>query len=794
MIIRNVKFAFRAFLKRPGYSFITVFGLGIGLACFALITLFVRDELSYDKHHENAEQVYRVSFRGQPPNSEPDFFAVTSSPVGRYLRQDYPEVESVVRLNDYAATILQNGEYYFGETFWFAEPELFDIFTLPIVSGESSGHLVEPFTMVMTQTMAQKYYGDRDPVGEQMVLNDSVYVEITAVIEDLPATSHLAADFFVSYATLLQWRPERDSWLGLGLYTYIKLGDGVEEAAFSEKIKPMVHTYFGEQLDSFGFKAELFLEPLTDIYLKSKIGAQLGPTGDMTQVWVFSAVAIFVLLLACINFTNLATARSMERAREVGVRKALGSTRGALVAQFLAESVFLAMVAFVLALLMGAIALPALNSIAGKEIALSALLSLDMMGILVGFALLSGLLGGAYPALALSSFKSVDVLKGSFHSTRSGAIVRKILVSAQFAISVALIAGTMLVYQQLQFMRGQELGFDQEQMLVIDAQTVSRDLMEQNTDTIISELENLSVVREVSLSGTIPGRPTGRLLFSAEGLEDDDVRSGASLRIGYDYFGNYGIPIIAGRSYSRDFATDLTDAIVINEEMVRYVGWERPEAAIGKMFNDVTVIGVVGDYHHESLKVIIQPSMYWLSPRTVGFVSIRVAGNDASEAARQVREVWASLFPAFPFESFFLDDDFNRLYQSEERMLNIFGIFSFLAILIACLGLFGLAAFTAAQRTKEIGIRKVMGASVPSIVRLLSKEFAYLVLAGFVVAVPATLYGIGKWLEPFPYRISVSWWVFALAGIGALTIALVTVGYQAARAASVDPVRSLRYE
>ncbi len=303
-----------------------------------------------------------------------------------------------------------------------------------------------------------------------------------------------------------------------------------------------------------------------------------------------------------------------------------------------------------------------------------------------------------------------------------------------------------------------------------------------------------SLSLSLSLSGTIPGRRSGRRLFSAEGLEEDVIRSRARLGIGYDFFENYGIPVIAGRSYSRDFATDLTDAIIINEEMVRYVGWESPEAAIGKLLNDSPVIGVVGDYHHESLKDVIQPSMYQLSPRAVGFVSIRVAGNDASEAIAQVREVWASLFPAFPFESFFLDDDFNRLYQSEERMMNIFGIFSFLAILIACLGLFGLAAFTAAQRTKEIGVRKVMGATVPSIVRLLSTEFGYLVLAGFVVAVPATLYGIGKWLEPFPYQISVSWWVFALAGIGTLTIALVTVGFQAAKAASADPVRSLRYE
>ncbi len=798
MFFRNLRISFRSLLKRPGFSFINIFGLAIGLACFALITLFVRDELSYDSHHEDADRVYRVTFVGQPPNSDPDYFAVVSSPVGLTIRDEVPGVESVLRLVEFGGTVLKNDTYFFDDRSWFAEPQIFDVFTMPFVEGSREGQLERPNTMVITESMAEKYFPDESAMGKSLTMNDSLHYEVTAVIEDIPAASHFEGDMFISYSTRLQRVPENNSWLNLGMYTYIKVVPGVDMAALSARIEGLPHEKFGEQLDQFGFDAKLALEPLTDIYLKSDLGGQIAATGDMTQVWVFSAVALFILLLAGINFTNLATARSMERAREVGVRKAVGSSRGSLVLQFLSESTVLSLVSMCIGLALAVAGLGVLNEIASKEIATSALIAPDILGILLAATLISGLLGALYPALLLSRFNPVDVLKGANHSSRSGAFVRKALVSTQFAISIGLIAGTVIVFQQLSFMRSQDLGFEEEHLLIVDAQTVPRNDMQPMVETVLSQFESLSHVDEATFSSVIPGRGSGRLLFLTEDLAEDDIRSAAVVNVGHDFFENYQIPVVAGRTFSRDYPTDMTDGMIINESLVEYVGWSSPEEALGKVFpmggGGRSVIGVIADYHHTSLKDAVQPTMFFLTDRMNNFLSLKVQGLDASQAVAQAEEMWTSMFPAYPFESFFLDDDFNRQYQAEERLMNVFSIFSTLAILIACLGLFGLAAFTAQQRTKEIGIRKVLGANVPSLIGLLTREFAILVGVGLVIAVPSTIYGLNAWLEPFPYRIEIAWWVFAVSGMAALVIALLTVGYQAAKVASADPVSSLRYE
>lgn len=795
---KYLKTAVRSIKKRPTYSFINIFGLGIGLACFTLIMLFVTDELSYDSFHEDADRVYRVAFTGYPPNSPPDHFAVVSSPVGRTIRSDFPEVESVVRIQEYDATILRDGEYFFDDRYFFAEPELFDVFTLPLVHGSPDDQLVRPLTMVMTESMSKKYFGDVNPVGDTMTLNDSIRVEVTGVMRDFPSNSHLKSDFFISYATLLARRPENEAWLALGQYSYLKVAPSIDFQVFSDRIKNLILEKNGEQLAQFGFKAELTLEPLTQIYLTSKIDAQVGATGDMTQVWVFSAVAIFILLLASINFTNLATARSFERAREVGVRKSLGSARSELIAQFMGESLTIAFAALLVGELLAVGGLSILNDIAGKTIPYSGLFRPNLLLITVLAAMVCGVLGGLYPAFVLSAFKPTEVLKGVFHASRSGALVRKGLVSAQFAISIALIAGTVIVFQQLRFLQSRDLGFDPDQMLVISGQTLSRNAVGDRQDAIISSFSALTGVQKASFSETIPGRGAGRNLVSAEGLAEDDSRSLEIVLVGLDYFENFNIPLQSGRTFSSEFPQDENESVVISEETVQYLGFGTNEEAIGKVidFGDapVKVVGVVSDYYHNSLKQTIQPTAFLLSLGSTRFLSLRVKGADASKVVADAEALWTSLFPGFPFESFFLNDDFNRQYQSEERLMNVFPIFSFLAILIACLGLFGLAAFTAAQRTKEIGIRKVLGASVFSVVQMLSKEFVVLVAVGLGIAVPSCIYAMNLWLAPFPVQVPIHWWVFALAGLGALVIALATVSFQAIRVASADPVTSLRYE
>ena len=798
MSFRSFRVALRSFLKRPVYSFINVFGLGLGLACFALITLFVRQETSYDKHHEDADRVYRIGMIATPPSSEPDRFAVTSSVVGRVVRDEFSQVEALTRMAGFQGAVTMNGQDFFDDTIRYIEQPFFDVFTVPTVLGTTDEAVERPGTAVITESTATKYFADTNPVGQSLVINDSTFFEVTAVIQDLPSTSHFEGDIFLSYATRLQRIPENEQWLNLQLYTYLKVAPGIDFAAFEDRIANLAHEKIGDQLEQVNFELELVLEPLTDIYLKSDLGAQIGPTGDMTQVLVFSAVAMFILLLAGINFTNLSTARSMERAREVGVRKTVGSSRGALVRQFLGESVTTALLALSIGLVLALASVGVLNDMASRDIARSALFAPDMLGILMLATILSGLLGGLYPALLLSSFKPVEVLKGSNHSTPSGAFVRKALVAAQFAISIGLIAGTIVVNQQLDYMRSRDLGFDQEQLLVVDTQSLPRSRTEGRTQTILNQFEALSQVQQASMSGTIPGRGQGRFLFRTENLPEDDIRSAAVVNVGFDFFDNYGIDLVAGRGFDRNYETDLDNAIIVNETLVEYVGYASPEAALGQSVpvggGGRTIVGVLADYHHTSLREVIQPTMYFPTDRVMNFISLRIAGQDAIQAVSAIEGVWTSLFPDMTFESFFLDDDFNRQYQAEERLQRIFSLFSALAILIACLGLFGLAAFTAQQRTKEIGVRKVLGASMPSLVGLLSREFAILVVVGLVVSIPGVLFGLGSWLDAFPYHVNIAWWVFLVSGIAALFIALMTVGYQAVRAAAANPVNSLRSE
>ena len=800
MLKSYLKSALRALTKRPGYAFLNIAGLAIGLACFGLILMFVQDELSYDAQHKDADRIYRVAFIGYPPGSAPDRFAVTSPPIGRTLRSDFPEVESVVRINPFTTSVTYRGEKQFDQEFWYAEADLFNVFTLPVVNGPDQDLLVAPNTAVITESTARRIFGNTDPVGKTIAMNDTNMVSIQAVIADFPSNSHFRTDYILSYATLLQRQPEGENWLSMGVYTYLKLRPGVNEPQFATKVAPMINERFAEQMQQMGFDSELVLEPLRSIYLKSKFRAQIGPTGDMTQVWVFSAIAVFVLLLACINFTNLATARSMERAREVGVRKVSGSSRGALVVQFLSESVVMALVALVLALGIMLLALPMLNTISGKTMSWSSIFELPRIGTLFVVAVGSGLLAGLYPAVVMSGMKSVSVLKGSFHASPRGALLRKGLVALQFTVSIGLIAGTGIVANQLKFMRSQSLGFDQQHVLVIETPPLSRETRAAQVETMKAEFAALPGVASTSVSNSIPGRGTGKFLFGAEGVPEDEVKSAQDVLVDDNYFANLGIPIVAGRSFSADFPTDPDESIVINETMVRYLNWGTPQDALGKTIEfgggdaNVTVIGVAADHHHNSLKEVIEPMMFRTSPAVAGYLVLHLDAGDPARAITQAQTLFERLYATAPFNYFFLDQDYNRQYLAEDRLMKILTIFAGLAILVACLGLIGLAAFTAQQRTKEVGVRKVLGASAPGLMALLSKEFAVLVGVGLVLAIPITFWGMHKWLASFPYSAGISPLQFLWAGLAAMAIALLSVSYQAWKTAMADPVVSLRYE
>ena len=799
MLKNHFKIALRTLKKHKGYSFINVAGLALGLACCVLILFFVQDEMSFDRFHTNADRIYRVAFNGYSPNSPPDRFAVTSRPIGRALRQEYPdEIEHLVRLVGWNPVVKHEGTYFFEDDFWYVEPEFLKMFTFPLLQGDPETALNEPNTLVMTASMQQKYFGDESALGQSLTLNDTLTFTVTGVMADFPLNSHFTTDFLVSFETLLAVSPENEAWLSLNGYTYLMLREGVDAAAFEAKMSDLVTRNYSEVLDNIGLRAELLLEPLTDIYLYSDRGGGIGPMGDIAYIYVFSAIALFVLLIACINFMNLATARSMERAKEVGVRKVVGSSRGMLIRQFLSESVLMCALALIIGIGLIAAALPFFNELAGKEIRFSTL-GTPLYGLgLMGTVLLLGLLAGSYPAFLLSSFRSIDVLKGQFRSSRQGVFLRRGLVVFQFAISVALIACTVLVFNQLAFMRNQDLGFDKEQVLVINAQGLPGSLMRQQYETTKTEFARLPAVQQVSASTQVPGRSPWVQLFTAEGLQENDSRRAQVVVIDEDYLDTYQIDVIAGRGFSRDFETDEAEAVLINETAVGYIGWGSPEEAVGKTIDiaggERTVVGVVHDYHHNSLKQTLEPMVLLNLPQTFNFFSLRLAADDLSATMAHLEQTWQALFPGYTYESFFLDADFDTQYRTEQRLMRIFGIFAGLAILIACLGLFGLAAFTAQQRTKEIGVRKVLGATAPGIVLLLSKEFTRLVLIGVVLAVPLAYFAMDAWLDGFPYRVAISWWIFLLAGLAGLGIAWLTVSYQSIRAALTNPVNALRYE
>ncbi|TDI73746.1 MAG: ABC transporter permease [Bacteroidetes bacterium] len=799
MLKNYLTITLRTLRKHKGYSFINISGLALGLAACIIMVMFVRDELSYDQFHEKADRIYRIGLDGYPPNSEGNFFAITGPPVGTVLRRDYPEVEHVVRIEEYNPVIRHKNSYHYDDQFYFAEQEFFDVFSFELIEGDKATALSDPMTLVLTESMAQKYFGTTTAVGQNIILNDSLSFAVSGVLKDFPSNSHFSADFLVSYATRLQFQPENDqAWLRLGTYTYVALNQNASYDDFAAKVKTMVTENFGDQLSSMGFKADLIPQAVPDIYLYSQREAEIGPSGDITQVWVFSAVALFVLLIAGINFMNLATARSMGRAREVGVRKVVGSSRGMLIRQFLGESVVMSMIALFVAIGFVAAAMPFFNDLANKQMEFAQLLQPEFLLGLFVVTTFVGLLAGFYPAFMLSAMPSVLVLKGQIRSTRAGRMLRQGLVVFQFAISIALIAGTGIVYNQVEFMRGQDLGFDQEQVLIVDAQGIPGTAMSEQFEVVKEEFGRLASVTDVSASSSIPGRGTSRRLFNAEDLAEEDSRSARVTNIDRDFLQTYKIDIITGRSLSAEFQTDQREGIMVNETAVEYIGWASAEEAIGKTISfggpNRTVVGVIKDYHQVSLKQTLEPMLFVMNPRSYGYFSLRLDTNDIPSTIAEIESIWAGLFPGFSFESFFLDDDFNRQYQSEDRLMEVFGFFSFLAIMIACLGLFGLAAFTAQQRTKEIGIRKVLGSTAVGIVRLLSKEFTLLVLAALVVSIPITYFTMDVWLETFPYRTDIGFRIFVVSGMGALLIAWVTVSYQAIRAALTNPVNALRSE
>ncbi|GAB3758287.1 ABC transporter permease [Spirosoma pomorum] len=803
-MLRNYfKIAFRNLRKQRGFTFINIVGLAVGLSCCLLLVLYVNDELSYDRYNVKANRIYRINtdarFGGRTVA-----LAVTPDPLGPTLKQDYPQVEQFVRLHHRGTWLVKRAGLSTAiseDNVMFADSTLFDVFTLPLIAGDPKRALAAPNTVVISESAAKRHFGNQQPMGKTMLLGDQPY-KITGLMHDMPTNAHFRADIF---PTMLNDDYQWGNWLSTNHYTYVVLKPGIDPSSFRQYLDAVVEKYGGpvlkkelgitmNQFRQSGNHFRLWMMPLTDLHLYSKQSVEIAAPGDIQYVYIFSAVALIILLIACVNFMNLATAQSAKRATEIGIRKVLGSERAQLVGQFMTESVLTTMFALALALLLVYIALPLFNEVAAKTLRWSTLLTPGWLAILVILPITVGILAGSYPALFLSAFQPIQVLKGNRRVGNRGLSLRSGLVVFQFAISVLLIIGTLVVYRQLNYIRTRNIGFDRSHVLTVNTNGSRQD------ETFRQEVLKLPGVESGTLSGflPVPSDRSDRPLFPVGETDQRKAVSAQCWTVDYDYVKTLGMQIRQGRNFSRSFGADSSE-IIINEAAVKLLGFQHPIGQRVDVFQGTdqrktfTVVGVLQNFNYESLRQQVGAVAFFLG-QDPGAVSFRINVANVPGLLTQLEGTWQKLMPGQPFSYQFMDDQFDRMYRVEQRIGMLTLTFSILAIFIACLGLFGLATFTAEQRTKEIGVRKVLGASVFSIVGLLSKDFLKLVLVALILASPIAYYAMHRWLQDFAYRVDISWWVFGLAGLLAIGIALLTVSFQSIKAALLNPVKSLRSE
>ncbi len=806
MFKNYLKIALRNLLKHKSYSLINVVGLAVGMASCILILLYVQDELSYDRHHEKAEQIYRVTREWfNSDGSSSLHLGHVAPPIGPLLKNDFPDLLQVIRLNETGNTLLRHGDKVFQEErFFFADPQIFELFTLPLLKGDPKTALVDPNGVVITPAMATKYFGTVEPLGKVLNIDNQADLKVTGVMQELPTASHFHCDFIGSMKLLEQVYGENEfkNWGSNNYATYLLFPENYPTANFTKAIPAFIGRHHPDGEEAIP-KTTLRLQRLTDIHLHSHLDSEIEANGNIVYVYIFSAIAFFLLLIACINFMNLATARSANRAREVGLRKVVGAERAQLVKQFLGEAIVLAFIALLLALVLVEIALPKFNAFAGKQLAIGAQSALSLLLGLIGITLFVGLVAGSYPAFFLSRFQAVKVLKGEkIGSTKSR--FRSALVTFQFAVSIILIIGMSVVYNQLEYCRAKNLGLNKEHIIVLPIDS-GNEIARRYPD-----MRN-QLLQHPNVSGVAASKrvPSGRLLDSSGGKLVDGEKSTplefriANVRVDHAFIPTYGMHMAAGRNFSTEFPTDSTQAFILNETAVKKIGWPSAEAAIDKPFEYGNrrgrIIGVVQDFNYESLHQPITPIVMFIAPQSFNSIAVKIRperAQDLPATLEFLKQKWQEYRPNYPFTYAFLDERYEQLYQSEHRLGEIFGTFSALAVFIACLGLFGLASYTAEQRTKEIGIRKVLGASVSNLVLLLSKEFTRLVLFATLVAWPISYYAMHRWLQEFAYRIELNQQTvaFLAAAVLAFVIALATVSFQDIKAALSNPIKALRYE
>jgi putative ABC transport system permease protein len=798
MIWNYLKIAIRSLQRHPGYSFINVTGLAVGIACCLLMLLFVRDELSYDDYHDRGDRIFRV-VKGDNANT-PELWAPA-------LEVEFSEVESAARLmGGFGRALVFNGDERQPEpNGLYADATALSVFSWPLTSGNSANALALPFSIVLTESMAERYFGDDDPTGKVMriggISNDAATRDysVTGVIADVPRRSHVSFDYLISFATVEalnesgRWGTPL-SWTNPMAKTYLLLRSPVN----AEQVASRLPDFFAHHIDDPQYTFDdARLQSIGTIHLHSNLNSEFEPGGGIIYVYLFSTLALFLLTIASINFMNLATARSEQRAGEVGVRKVLGAGRSQLIRQFIGESVVLTLVALGVAIVLLFVLLPMFNMIVGRSLSVGELVDARAILLFGGVALGVGILTGCYPALVLSSFSPARALKGATKSGRGSIRVRRVLVVFQFAVSIILMIGTATIYRQLHFLQNKDLGFDDDQVVVL--RIGHSPALSSSIASVKQEILQHSGVVAATASHSIPSQFLNGFRYRKEGAPESERIALRDVSVDHDFVDAFGMELVRGRTFAADLASDST-AFILNEAAARAFDWT-PDEALGQQITwDFSmgftgpVVGVVKDFHFGSAHDAIPPIVFHISRFGSNFLAARIRPEDVSGTLARLEETWKQFEPDYPFEYFFVDQEFAQFYETEARMARAFTFGSGLAILIACLGLFGLAAFVAEQRKKEIGVRKVLGASVASVVGLLTRDFVVLVVAGFAVASPIAYMLMRRWLENFAYRVEMNAGVFLVAGALAVTIAFLTISYQSVRAALANPVKSLRYE
>lgn len=805
MITNYLKIAIRSLMRFKGYATINLLGLALGLTAGILIIIYVMDEVSYDKFHLKLDRIYRVESQFVSDNSSADEAGTMETNgwgVGHVLRNNFAEVDAVLYMRGANMLINYEGKNI-SQTMQFASPEFFTLFTFTLKKGNAATALVEPYSVVITEAMEEKYFHDKDALNQTLVMQDTMHFVVTGVMENLPSNSHIQVDMLISFSTFTSLiSPAFDydeGWGNINMRNYILLKEGVDVEGFKAKAKTIYTERASGMLADWGVKANVVFMPLKDLYLTARANG-LGPLGSKDRVYLVLGIASFVILLACINFINLTTARSVYRAKEVGLRKLAGSKREHLMGQFLCEAFMLTLIALIIAIAFAGLLFPFFNQLMAKNYSVASLLSLSVLLGMAGLLIVVTLLAGYYPAWVMSGMLPAKILKGKIQNSAKGIRLRRALVVFQFVISASLVLGTLIVVDQLNYMQRQDLGFNKDQVFVINASV--RPANRNVFATFKEQLESLAMVEDVTFTSSLPGHPgwQGQIAYP-EGRSGDEAVSVEYMAIDEDYIQTLGLQMIEGRGFDKDHEAKLKEGLILNETAVFMFGWQSPSEAIGKKITSPSgypegeVIGVVKDYHQFGLQQKIGPMVMDNNPSVNRYLyAVRYKAANTRQLISAANEFWQKTFGGHDFNYFFLDEAFERQYELERSLARVLALFAVTTIFIAVIGLLGLVSFMVAARTKEIGVRKVLGADVFQITALLSKEFLMLVICANIIAFPIIWYVANRWLQNFANRDDLDPLIFVITALIAVTITLVTISFQTVRAAMTDPVKSLRYE